>query len=96
MLLFFLQKCCNFHMTMCPKKGRRVRKIEVPTDSVQLGNTAVDIQQRRQEREAREGEEAQPQKQRGGGKEEGGKSGGITLSRGGSCRKKAQDGKKLH
>ena len=41
---------------MGPKKGRRVRKIEVPTDSVpkfDLGDTAVDIQRRRDERKAR-------------------------------------------
>ena len=47
---------------MGPKKGRRVRKIEVSTDSVPesvLGDTAVDIQQRREKREAREREEAQ-------------------------------------
>ena len=46
------------------KNGRRVRKIEVPTDSVHefdLEETAADIQQRREEREAREGEEAQQQ-----------------------------------
>ena len=45
---------------MSPKKGRRVRKIEVPTDSVpefELGNTAVDMQEMRQEREARERDE---------------------------------------
>ena len=44
-----------------------MRKIEVPTDSVpqfEPGNTAVDIQWRRQEREAREREEAQEQQQR--------------------------------
>ena len=38
---------------MGPKKGRRVRKIEGPTDSVpefEQGNTAVDRQQRREER----------------------------------------------
>ena len=46
---------------MGPKKGRRVRKIKVPTDSVpefELGDTVVDIQQRSEEREAREREEA--------------------------------------
>ena len=44
-----------------------MRKTEVPTDSVpefELGDTAADIQQRRQEREAREREEAQQQQQR--------------------------------
>ena len=38
---------------MGPKKGRRVRKIEAPTDSVsefELGDTAADIEQRREER----------------------------------------------
>ena len=45
---------------MGPKKGRRVRKIEVPTYSVpefELGDTAADIQQN-EERETREREEA--------------------------------------
>ena len=44
-----------------------MRKIEVPIDSVpefELGDTAVDIQRRREEREAREMEEAQQQQQR--------------------------------
>ena len=52
---------------MDPKKGRRVRKIEVPTDSVpefELGDTAADIKQRRQERETRAREEAQQQQWR--------------------------------
>ena len=52
---------------MGPKKGRKVRKIEVPTDSVpefELGDTAADIQQRRQEREATQTEETQQQQQR--------------------------------
>ena len=47
-------------MTMGPKKGRRVRKIKVPTDSVpefELGDTVADIQQRREEREAGEGDQ---------------------------------------
>ena len=79
---------------MGPKKGRRVKKIEVPTDSVpelELGHTAVDIQRRREEREAREREEAQQQQEearreeaRGGGG--GGMSGGITHKRGGATR----------
>ena len=41
---------------MGPKNGRRVRKIKVPTDSItkfELGDIAADIQQRREEREAR-------------------------------------------
>ena len=45
---------------MGPNKGRRVRKIEIPTDSVhefELG----DIQRRREERVAREREESQQQ-----------------------------------
>ena len=49
---------------MGPKEGRRVSKIEVPTDSVpafELGDTVADIQQRREEREARERQEAQQQ-----------------------------------
>ena len=39
---------------MGPKKGRRLRRIEVPTDSVpefELGDTEADIQQRREKRE---------------------------------------------
>ena len=43
---------------MGPKKGRRnVRKIEAPTDTptkFELGDTAADIQRRREEREQRE------------------------------------------
>ena len=50
---------------MGPKKDRRVRNIEVPTDvstEFVLGDTATDIQGRREEREARErDEEAQKQ-----------------------------------
>ena len=51
---------------MGPNKDRRDRIIEVPTDSVpefELGDTALDIQQRREARKAREREE-QPQRQR--------------------------------
>ena len=47
-------------------KDRRVRKIDIPTDSVpefELGDTAVDIKRRREKREAREREE-EAQKQR--------------------------------
>ena len=47
------------------KKDRRVRKIEVPTDSVpelELEDTGADIQWRREERKAREKEEAQKQR----------------------------------
>ena len=59
---------------MGPKKGRRVRKIEVPTDSVpefELGDTAADIQWRRQEGEAREREEAHQQREEEARSEEG-------------------------
>ena len=42
---------------MGPKKGKRVRKIKVPTDSVLRWGTLADIQQRREEREARERKE---------------------------------------
>ena len=52
---------------MGPKKGRRVRKIEVPTDNV---SEFADIQWRRQEREAREREEAQQQREEEAGMEE--------------------------
>ena len=52
---------------MGPNKGRRVRKIINPTDTpteFELGDMAADIQQRREEREAREREEeAQKQKE---------------------------------
>ena len=54
--IFVLQKRC-YYLTMSPKKGRRVRKIEVSNDSVpefELRGTAMDIQWRSQEREARE------------------------------------------
>ena len=62
------QNAADYYLTMGLKKGRRVRKIEVSTDSVpefELGDTTVDIQQRRLEGEAREREEAQQQQQRG-------------------------------
>ena len=52
---------------MGPKKGRRVRKIEVPTENVpefELGDTVADIQQRRDDKEARESKEAQVQQQK--------------------------------
>ena len=57
---FFLQNAAYLTKKIGPKKDRRVRKIEVPTDSVpkfQLGDTVADVQQRREEREAREREE---------------------------------------
>ena len=48
-----------------PKKGRNVRKIEVPTDTPTgfgLGDTASDLQERREEREQSDREvEAQKQ-----------------------------------
>ena len=45
---------------MGPKKGRRVRKIKDPTvPKFELGDTAADIQRRREEREARVMEEAE-------------------------------------
>ena len=46
-----------YDLTMGSRKHRRVRKIEVPTDSVpefEQGDTAAVIQRRREEREARE------------------------------------------
>ena len=53
---------------MGPKKDRRaVRRIEVPIDSVpefELGDTAADIQLRREDREAREREEARREEAR--------------------------------
>ena len=51
---------------MGPKKGRRATKIDVPTDTptqFEFGDTVADIQQMREEREAREREE-EAQKQR--------------------------------
>ena len=58
---------------MGSRKGRRVRKIEVPTDSVpefELGDTAADIHRGRQEREARERKEAQQQQREEARREE--------------------------
>ena len=68
----FYENAAAYYLTMGPKKGRRVRKLEVPTESVpkfELGDTAADIQWRRQEREAtervaREREVAEQQQQR--------------------------------
>ena len=51
---------------MGPRKGKRVRKIEVPTHSVpqfELGDTVADIQLGREEREARKREETQQQRE---------------------------------
>ena len=45
---------------MVAKNGRKVRKIEVPTDSVpefELSDTAADIQCKREERDVRERQE---------------------------------------
>ena len=64
--MFFLQKCCYLLFDNGPEKGRRV-KIEVPTGSVlefELGDTEADIQLGREEREARDREEAQQPQQR--------------------------------
>ena len=47
---------------MGPKTGGRVRKIKVPTDSVpefELGDTVANIQQMKEEKDARERDEAQ-------------------------------------
>ena len=62
----FYENSTAYYLTMGPKKGRRMEKIDVPTDSVsefELGDTAADIQWRRQDREAREREETQQQQQ---------------------------------
>ena len=45
---------------MGPRKGRRMRKIEFPRDTpteFELGDTATDIQRKKEGREEREGEE---------------------------------------
>ena len=66
-MFFFDKNTAAYYLTMCPKKGRRTRKIEVPTDSVpefELRDKAADIQQVRQKREARGKEEAAQQQQR--------------------------------
>ena len=50
-------KNATYYIIMGPKKDRRVRKMEVSTDSVpkyELVDTVTDIQQRREEREKRE------------------------------------------
>ena len=59
--MVFYENAAAYYLTMGPKNGRRVRKIEVPTDSVpefELGDTAADIHCR-EEREARERVEAE-------------------------------------
>ena len=64
--MFFYENTAAYYLTMGRKKHRRVRKI-VPTDSVlefELGDTVSDIQWRREEREARQRDEAQQKQQR--------------------------------
>ena len=49
MIYFFTRNTAAYYLTIGPKKGRRVGKLDVPTDSVpkfELGDTAVNIQQR--------------------------------------------------
>ena len=63
----FYKNTAAYYLAMGPKKGRRVRKIEVPTHSVpefELGDTAANIKRGREEREVSEREEAQQQQQR--------------------------------
>ena len=51
---------------MGPKKDRRVRKIEVSTDTpaeFELGHTTADVERRRKDREARETEEIEKQRE---------------------------------
>ena len=72
-MFFYKNAAAAYYLTMGPKKDRRVRKIEVPTDSApdfELGDTSADIQQRRQETEAREREEAQQQREEKSRREE--------------------------
>ena len=50
---------------MGSRTGRRVRKIQVPTDSIpefKLGDTAADIQWKKEESEARESVETKQQR----------------------------------
>ena len=97
--MFFTKNAAAYYLTVGLKKGRRLRKIDVSTDSVpefELGDTAADIQWRRQEKEAKERKEAQQQRTKGGvGQERGGKSRGNTLARGGSCIKKGENRTKV-
>ena len=49
MICFFARNTAAYYLKIGPKKGRRVRKIAVPTASVpefELGDTAMNIQQR--------------------------------------------------
>ena len=58
--LLFFSKTLLIFLTIFPEKSRRVRKIEVSTNSVpefELGDTAGDIHWKWDEREAREREE---------------------------------------
>ena len=82
LFVLFNENNAAYYLTMGPKKGRRVRKIEVPIDSVpefELGHSGGYLVKKGGEGGQREG---------GGCKEGGGKSGGITLARGGSCTKR--------
>ena len=75
---------------MGPKKGRRVRKIEVPTDSVpkfELWDTAANIQRRREEREAQK----ERKRHRNRGKDQ---EGGNYTLRGGSVTKGSKERQK--
>ena len=62
---------------MCPKKGRRVRKIEIPTDTpteLKLGDTTANIHRRR----GRQQKGRKTHRNRGGSQE----GGNYILSRG--------------
>ena len=61
----FYKRC--FSKKNGPKKGSKVWKIEVLKDTtkeIELGDTAADIQMRREEREARERKETQKQREK--------------------------------
>ena len=82
---------------MGAKKRRRVRKREVPTDSVpefELGTQQQIFSTGGGEGGKRKGGGTTTAPEGGGDKEGGGNSGENTLTRGGSCRKKAQDKEK--
>ena len=73
---------------MGPKKGRKMRVIEIPTDipsGFELGDKTAEFQRRRGERGQREREEAQRQQ-----REEGGQEVENTLSREGIGQKWTQ------
>ena len=64
---FCFCKCCFQKERWDLSTLGRIRKIEVPTDTpteFELGDTAADIQKRREEREKREGEEDSQKQQR--------------------------------